>query len=477
MKKTTIFILMAGFLFETAGAFAQQPIEGVKINNISMFRNDDYIAVDMDVNLSELEVAGGRAVVVEPWLVNGADSVALPAVGVYGRRQYYYYLRNDGMISGDSELAYKAKKAPEVVDYHATVPYEEWMNGSHLYVTSREYGCCNHVMDEKDGIYANYNAAAYHPSFRYLTPANVTEKAHSIGGRAMIEFPVGKSDIYPDQGNNFDELMKILSTVDSVSNDTDVTIKSMTIKGFSSPEGPYAKNAELAAKRTEAVKKYISSKYDIAPEFIATSSEAEDWAGLREYVAGSSLAHRAEILAIIDGDLNPDAKEWKIKSTYPEEYKTLLKEVYPSLRHTEYDIEYAVRSYNNVNEIREVIKNRPQKLSLNEMYLLAQSLEQGSEEYNDVFETAVRMYPNDEVANLNAANSAMGKGDMRSAERYLAKAGESAEAVYARGVYAAIKGDYAAARNYLKQAQGKGLTGVDAVLAELDDVEKFAPAK
>ena len=64
-------------------------------------------------------------------------------------------------------------------------------------------------------------------------------------------------------------------------------------------------------------------------------------------------------------------------------------------------------------------------------------MEPGSDRYDEIFETAVRMFPADATANLNAANIAMGKKDMKNAERYLSKAGDTPEAVYARGIYAA----------------------------------------
>ena len=67
-----------------------------------------------------------------------------------------------------------------------------------------------------------------------------------------------------------------------------------------------------------------------------------------------------------------------------------------------------------MNEIKRLIKTQPQKLSLNEMYLAAQDMKLGSEEYNETFEVAVRMLPDDEVANLNAANAAMDGGYRRS---------------------------------------------------------------
>ena len=61
-----------------------------------------------------------------------------------------------------------------------------------------------------------------------------------------------------------------------------------------------------------------------------------------------------EIIAIIDGPLAPDAREWKIKKTYPEQYAVLLRDVYPGLRHSDYRIEYTVRAFTTADEILQV---------------------------------------------------------------------------------------------------------------------------
>lgn len=99
----------------------------------------------------------------------------------------------------------------------------------------------------------------------------------------------------------------------------------------------------------------------------------------------------------------------------------------------------------------------PQKLSLEEFYLLAKTYEEGSEAFNEVWETAIRMYPNDEVANLNAANTAMMKGDFERAERYLQRAGDGVEVIYARGVLEVLRENFDAARPLLETAEKMGV--------------------
>ena len=93
----------------------------------------------------------------------------------------------------------------------------------------------------------------------------------------------------------------------------------------------------------------------------------------------------------------------------------LLRDIYPALRHSDYAVRYTIRSF-TVEEARELIYSDPRQLSLNEMFRVAQTMEPGSDAYREVFEIAVRMYPEDPVSNLNAALTAI------DAERTLAEA-------------------------------------------------------
>ena len=106
------------------------------------------------------------------------------------------------------------------------------------------------------------------------------------------------------------------------------------------------------------------------------------------------------------------------------------------------------------------------------MYAVAQTYGTGSKEYNEVFETAVRLFPDDEAANLNAANAAMQRNDTAGAARYLEKAGEEAAAEYARGILAALRGEYDAAAAYLQKAKAGGIAEADDALRQIERMKK-----
>lgn len=105
------------------------------------------------------------------------------------------------------------------------------------------------------------------------------------------------------------------------------------------------------------------------------------------------------------------------------------------------------------------------------MYLAAQEMETGSEEYNETFDIAVRMFPDDEVANLNAANIAMSRGGLKSAERYLQKAGDSPQAIYARATLAALNKDFDTAEKMFEEAVRKGMPDAEKMLRQIEEIK------
>lgn len=441
----------------------------VAVHGLSVSRADDRLFVSMEMDISDLHVGRDRELVVTPRLVGEGDSLCLPSVLIAGRRRYYHHLRNG--VEESTQL-YRLGEA-SVVEYRAVVPYRSWMGRAQLSAVEELRGCCSMpvAVGESGLLRLDLEPRVFVPVYVYLRP-QAAPKISVCEGSAYIDFPVSRTELYEDYRRNPEELGKILATIDAIRADEDTRILSVSIKGYASPESPYANNERLARGRTQTLKEYVQRQYDFPDSLLTTSYEAEDWDGLERWVEGSSLQHREEILALIRSDLAPDTKENRIRQRYPEDYRYLLRNVYPGLRHSNYAVKYEVRSYTDVAEIRELLRTQPQKLSLNEMYLAAQEMEPGSEEYNETFAIAVRMFPQDEVANLNAANTALRLGDLAGAERYLAKAGQAAEAVYARGLHAALSGDYAQARVLFGEAAAGGIAQAEEMLRQLEELER-----
>ena len=260
-------------------------------------------------------------------------------------------------------------------------------------------------------------------------------KIRHLDKRAYIDFPVNRIELRADYRRNPAQLDSIITTIKALKADKNLQVMAINIHGFASPEGSYKHNDYLAKNRARTLTEYVHKMVELPDSIFTVSSTAEDWDGLREYIKQSDLEKKEQLLAIAkDESLTPDARDAKLKKQYPAQYRSLLTNCYPALRHSDYHITYKIKPF-DVEEAKEIIKTKPQQLSLNELFMVAQTYEVGSKEFNEVMELAVRMYPTDETVNLNAAIIRLNNGDADAAKPYLDSAGDSKEADAARKAY------------------------------------------
>ena len=101
------------------------------------------------------------------------------------------------------------------------------------------------------------------------------------------------------------------------------------------------------------------------------------------------------------------------------------------------------------------------------MYKVAISHGEGSDGWLDALMIAATLHPENPSANLNAASVALRRGELQRAERHLAKAGDSPEAVYDRGVLAFKLGDEESAVALFQAAADRGLEAAKDMLRQM----------
>lgn len=291
----------------------------------------------------------------------------------------------------------------------------------------------------------------------YVIPEPEMCKMRSAVGKAYLDFASGKADIIPSFGNNEPELQKIHNLIMEIKNDPDATITGITITGYASPEGMYHSNLTLSEKRANVLKDQIKKRYGFPEEFFSVSGKGEDWSTLDSIITQSSFAEKHRILEIIrytDIFAGREKKLMDLSEGNP--YRRMLREIFPQLRRTEYSLHYTIVPF-TVEKGKEMFKSKPSNLSLCEMFRIANTYEAGSEAFNEVFETAARIFPYADTANLNAAAAALERGDEIPAERYLSKVkGQPAAWHNNMGVLHSRRGEYDKAAVQFKQAANAG---------------------
>lgn len=438
--------------------------KSIKLEQLKVERTDGNLVLSMNLNMDSLNLPSNIRFVFTPVVKGAEKQVEMPQIIVNGRKQDISYRRSGYRDYADNVTAVRRKNnTSQTVSYSAVLPYEEWMKNCNVEVMEDLCGCGD-VLNQSAIVLRQLRT----PYMPYLRPQAEARKERHEEGRAYVDFPVDKITLYPEYRNNPRELDKIIQTINLVKNDKNTTITGIKIHGFASPESPYDHNAYLAENRACTLKNYVRQLLQLEDRIFTVDFTPEDWDGLRNYVAESALQHKTEILELIDNQsLDPDAKEWRIKLNYPEDYQVMLNSWYPALRHSDYVVTYSVRPF-SVEEAKEILKTKPQQLSLEEMFLVAQTYQPGSPEFNEVMETAVRMFPDSETANINAACARMESGDYESAKRYLSKAGNTPQAWHARGVLEILEGNMTEARRFLEAAQKGSASGVDKNIRLLD---------
>lgn len=449
---------------------------GLRVENATAKRAGSHLVVNMQLHFDDLRVRSNRYRAVVP-VIRGRDGEVkiLPAVLLTGRRQHYVYLREGNRHYPEARELRRNNGRPQSVDYLETVKYQDWMRRATLEIVEDSCGCGLNMGHEETPLLSlrNPEEALAGLQLAYVAPRVTETKTYTLEGRAYLDFPVSSMEIQPDYRNNPRELGKIIETIDMVRNDTNTTIRTIGIHGYASPDGSYATNERLSMGRAIALRDYVKKLYRFGNEVkFNVRNTPEDWAGLDSLVEGSNLDVKPQLLALFrNTTLDPDVREAEIRRCWPDVYRFMLASWYPALRHSDYVISYSVRSFTTPEEARRVYLVKPQQLSLNELYMVAGTYPAGSREFNEVFETAVRLYPADPVANLNAANIAICRRELDKAETHLAKAGQSPEAELARGAVALLRGDYTAARRYIEAARAGGVKEAAADLLILDELQ------
>lgn len=479
-----IYIYVLGMLcWVVSTSKAQMPLQaedGLKIEQSNIQRDNQNLNVNFVADYSQLAMTSQKQLKLQPLLIQNRDTLSFPPLIIEGRKRDKWN-RRQAALSRSNEtdtILYKnvrwERQGAQTVKYSFSIPFEEWMYGAQVDLMPVISGCASCQQELPSLRIGSVEKAPveYSPEVMFIVPEVEKVKMRSERGEAFLNFPQGKSVILPDFGKNTMELRKIQETIEFVLNDKNVTCKGIELKGYASPEGSYALNTRLSAARAEALKEYIRQKYRLTQCPVSTVTESENWNGLRTWIENSEVAYKSQLLEIIDQVKEPDARDAKIRQLDGGEvYNYLLKEVYPLLRKVVYIINYSVLPF-SVEEGKEILRTRPKQLSLNEMYLIAVGYPRGSKEFDEVFEIAVTQFPDDVVANNNAAAVALLKGDKETARKYLSRIKDMPAAQNNLGVLYIMDGNTEEAIACFKNAKASGSKEAEINLIEIEQANR-----
>lgn len=302
---------------------------------------------------------------------------------------------------------------------------------------------------------ADTGAPDYASMLSYLRPdGKAAGKQHIQSAILYFDYPIGKDDIYPDYKNNREEINKIDRIMVPLQDNRFTSVSRIRICGYSSPDGPYGDNERLAKTRSGLFAYYLRNAYDIPRSLVEVSSVAEDWEGLTDLLMQTKPAWLEAALQVIRRYGIFSGREKHLMDLLGgQPYKEMLRHYFPKLRRIEVVVQYNVRKVES-EEASELIYTQPDLLSLEEMYGVARYYRPGTDQYREVYEIAAYHFPDDVIANVNAASAVMLTGDLKSAWNYLRKVEADPRAWNNIGVLTLMEGNPAGAAVWFRKAVG-----------------------
>ncbi|MBR2638599.1 MAG: tetratricopeptide repeat protein [Bacteroidaceae bacterium] len=286
--------------------------------------------------------------------------------------------------------------------------------------------------------------------------------------QANIMFLIQQTNLRSSQLNT-DDIKALKSAMKAVADDTlKKVLDNVEVSAYASPDGGMSLNVDVANGREKNTAKYVRKQMKAAKleGNLDTNYTAEDWEGFQQLVAQSNLPDKELILRVLSMYTEPEEREAQIKNI-SSVYSELADEILPQLRRARITLNYQLIGRSDA-EIMEQYKADPTVLSLEEI-LYAAVVSEDVKEQENIYKTAMRIYPNDYRSYNNLGVIAYNKGDYATAEEYWKKATSLApnapEVNVNKGYLALLEGDVAKAEAYM--AKGSSANVGDEALATL----------
>lgn len=412
MKKT--MILLTCLLAASPAVWAQNAyLEQLKVENRSVEKVNRSVRVTADFNLNDMKLNTQHSLRLVPVIVSadGTHELPLEPIVVNGKVRSKVIERQLALGEAQADnitFVRRDNGKPQTLHYTDEVPFKVWMLNGRLDLRAYVTGCA--ACDEGDellatGVILPYQAPVLVVS-PFVQPEEEEVKRRAEVKMARLEYPVNGYNVLPDFRKNRAELDSVQHSLETVKRNLNLTVTGIYVTGYASPEGTIDYNLRLSQRRAETFATYVQKQNpELKKDLWHVAWKGEDWDGFVAQVAqAEGWSARAKVQEAIGqcGD-NRDACEWKIRQQLSkDDYRYLIDELYAPLRRNEYRIEYNVRNF-TLDEAKEVLKTRPDLLSVAEIQRVADSYGRNSDGYRKALDVAVRTYPDNIAARHNAA--------------------------------------------------------------------------
>ena len=282
---------------------------------------------------------------------------------------------------------------------------------------------------------------------------------------ANIKFLIQQANLRKSElkNNSVQEFIKMLK---QINNDREgLNLDNVEVSAYASPDGGVSLNDKLANQRQKVSEQYVNQELKKirmdAP--VDAKYTAQDWDGFQELVKASNIQDKDIILRVLSMYKDPQEREQQIKNI-SSAFRELADGILPQLRRARLTINYETIGRSD-EQILDQLQADPKQLSIEEI-LYGAALKENTNDMEEVYKLATRIYPNDGRAFNNIATIEYAKGNYKVARQYFEKAKGVAEANANLGLLALKNGDIASAEQFI--ANATGANGLSEIMGNLN---------
>ncbi len=281
---------------------------------------------------------------------------------------------------------------------------------------------------------------------------------------AQINYEKGKSIVRPNELKDKDitDFSKWLVAAQS---NPKITIKSVNVTGYASPEGEEDLNNTLSTDRANAGKSVAlnmakkANNQKAQTEIYNLSGRGEDYEGFKRELQASNSINNDEknlVIRVLEMHRDPATREKEMQNM-GKTFTDLDKNIFPKLRRSEISVVYDLAGPND-QELQSMTVSQPDSLSIEEL-LFAATLTKDLNEKLRIYNLAVKNYPNDYRGHNNAGSVLYLQGKFEDARTSFEKANNLKDNPISKNNLAAVfgkSGDREKAKKLLAQAKSAG---------------------
>jgi len=275
---------------------------------------------------------------------------------------------------------------------------------------------------------------------------------------ADIHYLINNADVRKEEIESKD-VKGLQDYTKKANTDDKIDLKRVEVAAYASPDGTIDLNTELAAKRKETSSAFLAQKLKEAGVDVElkTKYTPEDWDGFKALMEKSNIQDKELILRVLSMYNDPEVREREIKNL-SETFTGVADEILPQLRRAKMTTSIDLIGRTD-DELKALAKSDPAALNPAEL-LYAATLFESDDEQLAIYNSFIKIYPNDWRGQNNAGYILSKQGKYAEAKPLFEKAEtlKNTEPVIKNnlGAVALKEGDFKKAETLFGAAAGAG---------------------